>query len=30
MKGFIIGKEVREYKAKDSQETKIARTLHVV
>lgn len=30
MKGFIIGKEQREYKAKDSEEKKVSRTLHVV
>lgn len=30
MKGFIIGKEVREYQSKDTQEKKVSRTLHVV
>ena len=30
MKGFIIGKQTREYTAKDTQEPKIARTLFVV
>lgn len=30
MKGFIIGKEVREYTPQGAQEKKIARTLHVV